>query len=243
VRDHGRSRPVRALGRSPAIAPRASEMQSHRMKWPEAVPTTVLGLLLAPPPSVSAIQQTSDRQVVILSPDEGDRRLALTREAIAFWNQTFSDLKLRPRLVEADVIVASPVTRALETFARRISMRAEGLAPLGAGPSAPRELTHLRGDIVVFLSGQDIFSVTRAFAQRFFIVIQTDRAPPLNSPNVARNVIAHELGHALGLAHNSDPTTLMCGPCQPLVSGSEERVFSPLTSDDRARLLELYPSR
>lgn len=200
-------------------------------------------LLLAAIVSVSAGQQTVDRHVVILSPDEGDPRLALARDAIAFWNQTFSTLKLRPPLIDADVIVASPMTRALETYARQISMRAEGLAPPDAGPTPPSELINLNGDIVVFLSKQNIFSVTRAFDRRFFIVIQTDRVAPLNSPNVVRNVIAHELGHALGLVHNGDQTTLMCGPCNSLVFGPEERVFLPLTSDDRARLLELYHPR
>jgi len=43
----------------------------------------------------------------------------------------------------------------------------------------------------------------------------------MNLPNVARNVIARELGHAIGLGHNSDPTMLMCGrpaPCRPALA-------------------------
>jgi hypothetical protein len=202
----------------------------------------IVVLLLVPVPSRSLSQQPGDRHVVLVSPEEGDGRLAFAREAITFWNQTFSDLNLRPRLLEAELIVASPINRALENYARQISQAAGRLAPGAVGPTAPRELTNLGGDIVVFLSKQEIFSFAWPLAQptRFFIAVRTDRAPPLTHPNVSRNVIAHELGHALGLTHNSNPKTLMCGPCQPLVFGSEERVFFPLTPGDRARLLELH---
>ncbi|NIR43935.1 MAG: matrixin family metalloprotease, partial [Gammaproteobacteria bacterium] len=46
---------------------------------------------------------------------------------------------------------------------------------------------------------------------------------------VSRHVIAHELGHAIGLGHNRSPDTLMCGPCQPLMATVGEDGFLPLT--------------
>jgi len=62
---------------------------------------------------------------------------------------------------------------------------------------------------------------------------------------VARqNVIAHELGHAIGLGHNDDPTTLMCGrpaPCRPSLFQSQEARFFPLTDREKALLLKMYP--
>jgi hypothetical protein len=148
-------------------------------------------------------------------------------------------------LLETEIIVASPSSRALETYARHISQRAGRFAPRGADPNAPRELTTLGSDIVLLLSKQEIFSFAWPLADptRFFIAIQTDRVPPLNHPNVSRNVIAHELGHALGLRHNGNPTTLMCGPCEQVVFRSEAPVFFPLTPGDRARLLERYLAR
>jgi hypothetical protein len=83
-----------------------------------------------------------------------------------------------------------------------------------------------------------------ADGQSATVMIRTDRVPPLSLPNVARNVIAHELGHAIGLGHNSDPTMLMCGrpaPCRPDVFASSMPRYFPLSSGDQANLLAMYP--
>ena len=73
-------------------------------------------------------------------------------------------------------------------------------------------------------------------------IIRRPDVPPLSLPNVARNVIAHELGHVLGLPHTSDPALLMCGrpaPCRPAVFQSETKVFFPLTDSERRLLAQV----
>jgi hypothetical protein len=212
---------------------------------------TFLALLLAAP-SLPAHAITPDRRVVIVAPDEADARVVAIREAIAFWNEMLAGLNVPTRLLEAKLLVAPPMTRPLENYTRAIWLLAGRTVPKGGEPRPPKELTDLDGDIVVFLSRQVMFSFARPFGDdgarpfqgrelpRFFMGIQTGSEPPLTYPNVSRNVVAHEFGHALGLEHNGSTRTLMCGPCEHLLYQSDERMFFPLTTEERTRLVTLH---
>lgn len=198
----------------------------------------VLAVLLA---TTGVRGDAVEHRVAIFSPDVNDVRLAMTFDAIAFWNSVAVRLGLDLRLV-SDVIIASPVTRRLETYARTISQRA---GRLRSGPDAPEAVTAVDADVVLLLSRQDLMSFAWPIPKRrgYFIAIEADELAMAQNLNIARNIIAHEIGHSLGLVHNGDPTSLMCGPCRTSGLGHEDREYMRLTDGDRRRLVERYGSR
>ncbi len=166
---------------------------------------------------------------------EDDPRLPAVRDAVEFWNRTLASLPTTFRfgkVARVDGSVPNQVLRDLsESTLRASSQHADAFAPFP-------------GDLLIVLSDAEFVSFTARIGNRMLIAIKSGATPPLNLPNVLPNVIAHELGHALGLAHNSDPTTLMCGrpaSCRPAAFLSDSARMFPLTRADLSRLRELYP--
>lgn len=176
--------------------------------------------------------------IVILAP-EGDARIALVEEAIAYWNRVLEEVGSPFRL---------PAPRRIDAPIPEEALREMSNAVISGprGTPIPQALRGLPGDLTVILARGSFVS----FASRFdpdgkrFIAIRGMDTGPFPLPNVARNVIAHELGHGIGLGHNADPTKLMCGrpaPCRPDAFESSRAHYFPLTDDERAALRRMYP--
>ncbi len=177
------------------------------------------------------VRWTKPPSITVIS-NAGDSRVSLVREAVGYWNGVFAELGTPFRLGEMTTVVGSvPDADVL------------ALGPTWR-PLLPESLKQYPGDLLVVLSDANFISCAAPRGRRVVVAIKTQNDPRM-TPNVMRNVIAHELGHAIGLEHNADPTLLMCGrpaPCRPGIYRSKEPRFFPLSAGEKARLRVLYPT-
>jgi hypothetical protein len=172
--------------------------------------------------------------VAVIGPDNDPRVLAV-KEAVAHWNDELAELGASMRF---GPVTRSDGPRPDEDTLRAISDNTISSSWFGGGMP---DLHPYHADVVIFLATSDLISVGFAPHRNRpgMIILREADDPPLSMSNVARNVVAHELGHVLGLSHNDDRALLMCGrpaSCRPFVYRSPELRWFPLSDEEKAYL-------
>ena len=155
------------------------------------------------------------------------------REAVDFWNAEFAQLGSPFRF--------GAIVRSFRSISagHLVALKAKSLSP-----SLVNSMREANGDVIVVLSddaGFNPFAFPSPALRKVLVAIPSFRKYPF-WPAAARNVVAHELGHArwIGPQRRCSIADVRRN-CPVRLSDFPIIGFAPLTSADKAKLLEMYP--